>query len=153
MIVKKRQAKGSYWCQSFYHSLQTSKRKRSLNRVWPQIEFKQKKARRSPKPQFAYRTTLVLIIANKNAVLAFKKFLFLLKHNDGSVIHSKQLYNPFCNLLQSFSRFLCSIGQLEHPYVTLATAKWKLTFSLFLFFTYNFSFLFFCSLHSSNVKR
>ena len=62
-------------------------------------------------------------LANENAVLAFKKFLFLLKHNDDSVIHSKQLYNPFCNLLQLFSRFLFTIGQLEHPYVTLVTAK------------------------------
>lgn len=51
------------------------------------MEFEQKKGRAAQSLNL-HTEQHWFSLANENAVLAFKKFLFLLKHNDGSVIHS-----------------------------------------------------------------
>ena len=61
MIVTKRQAKGSYWCSHFITACRLPKEDARLIEFDRKIEFKENKTRRSPKPQFAYSTKLVLI--------------------------------------------------------------------------------------------
>ena len=122
MIVTKRQAKAPIGVSHFITACRLPKEDTGLIEFNLRLNSNRKKGDAAQSLNL-HTEQLWFSLASENTVLAFKKFLFLLKHKDGSVIHSKQLNNPFCNLIQLFSRFFCTIGQLEHPYVTLVTAK------------------------------